>query len=133
MQSPEPTILTRWGRLTGAQWLQRRYLHELDEWLTDEALHYIYNRIPYHDHNRQEIVDLAFRDLLETDPSAAATQLLSEERQYLEWLVQHQEHRKQEEAQAEGAKTRWVHGRHRRGRKRSESRPQPTQQMALIA
>ena len=123
MQSPEPTILTRWGRLTGAQWLQRRYLHELDEWLTDEALHYIYNRIPYHDHNRQEIVDLAFRDLLETDPSAAATQLLSEERQYLEWLVQHQEHRKQEEAQAEAAKTRWVYGRHRRDKKAAKSTP----------
>jgi hypothetical protein len=124
MSSPEETtILTRWGRLTGAQWLQRRYQHKLNEWLTDEALHYIYNRIPYHDHNKQEIVDLVFLDLLETDPDVAATQLLSEERQYLEWLVQHQEHRKHEMAQAEGAKTRWVHGRHRRGKKAAKSTP----------
>ena len=131
MQSHEdPTIITRWGRLTGPQWLQQRYQHELDEWITDEALHYIYNRIPYHDDNRQEIVDLAFRELLETDPSAAASQLLSEERQYLEWLLQHQEHQKQEKAQAKGAITRWVHGRHRRGKKGAKSTP--TNQLKIL-
>jgi hypothetical protein len=41
MPSPEPTILTKWGRLTGAQWLEARYQHELAQWLTDELLEYV--------------------------------------------------------------------------------------------
>ncbi len=119
MSSPEPTILTRWGRLTGTQWLQRRYQQELAEWLTDEALHYIYTRTPYMDAYRQEIIDYPFRDLLETDPEAARLQLAEEESQYLHWLAQHLENRKQEDAQFGRAKAEWIHGRHRRARKKS--------------
>ena len=125
MSSPEPTILTRWGRLTGKQWLQRRYQHELAEWLTDEALHYIYTRTPYMDAYRQEIIDYPFRDLLETEPEAAQLQLAEEESQYLHWLVNHLENRKREEAQFGQAKAEWIHGRHRRGRKKSTSKPNP--------
>ncbi|MCE2836525.1 MAG: hypothetical protein LW834_06695 [Cyanobium sp. 49614_E6] len=125
MSSPEPTILTRWGRLTGTQWLQRRYQQELAEWLTDEALHYIYTRTPYMDAYRQEIIDYPFRDLLETDPQAAQLQLAEEENQYLCWLAQHLENRKQENTQLDQAKAEWIHSRHRRGRKKSASKPKP--------
>ena len=31
MPSPEPTINTKWGRLTGAQWQQARYREAMDE------------------------------------------------------------------------------------------------------
>jgi hypothetical protein len=44
MQSPEaaePTILTRWGRLTGAQWLQARYEEMMDEWFTADLEAYL--------------------------------------------------------------------------------------------
>lgn len=125
MNSPEPTILTRWGRLTGVQWLQARYQHELAEWLTDEALHYIYTRTPYINANKQEIIDYSFRNLLEADPEAARLQLADEETEYLQWLVQHLENRKQEEIQFDLAKAEWIHGRHRRGRKKSASKPTP--------
>ena len=125
MSGPEPTILTRWGRLTGKQWLQRRYQHELAEWLTDEALHYIYTRTPYVNAYRQEIIDYPFRDLLETDPEAAQLQLAEEESQYIHWLAQHLESRKREEAQIGQAKAEWIHGRHRRGRRKSTSKPNP--------
>lgn len=125
MSSPEPTILTRWGRLTGTQWLQRRYQHELAEWLTDEALHYIYTRTPYMDAYRQEIIDYSFRDLLEADLEAAHLQLAEEESQYLHWLANHLENRKREEAQFGQAKAEWTHGRRRRGRKKSTSKLNP--------
>lgn len=125
MSSPEPTILTRWGRLTGTQWLQRRYQHELAEWLTDEALHYIFTRTPYMDAYRQEIIDYSFRDLLETDPGAAQLQLAEEESRYLHWLAQHLENRKREEAQFGQAKAEWINGRHRRGRRKSPPKTNP--------
>jgi hypothetical protein len=41
MQSPEPTILTRWGRLTGAQWLQARYEEMMGEWFTADLEAYL--------------------------------------------------------------------------------------------
>jgi hypothetical protein len=42
MQSPEePTILTRWGRLTGAQWLQARHEEMMDEWFTADLEAYL--------------------------------------------------------------------------------------------
>jgi len=46
MQSPEPTILTRWGRLTGAQWLQARYEQIMDEWFTDDLEAYLAEHWP---------------------------------------------------------------------------------------
>ena len=42
MSSPEePTILTRWGRLTGAQWLQARHEEMMDEWFTADLEAYL--------------------------------------------------------------------------------------------
>jgi hypothetical protein len=42
MHSPEePTILTRWGRLTGAQWLQARHEKIMDEWFTADLEAYL--------------------------------------------------------------------------------------------
>jgi hypothetical protein len=42
MRNPEePTILTRWGRLTGAQWLQARYEQMMDEWFTADLEAYL--------------------------------------------------------------------------------------------
>jgi hypothetical protein len=49
MQSPEaagPTILTRWGRLTGAQWLQARYEEMMDEWFTADLEAYLAEHWP---------------------------------------------------------------------------------------
>ena len=49
MQSPEaaePTILTRWGRLTGAQWLQARHEEMMDEWFTADLEAYLAEHWP---------------------------------------------------------------------------------------
>jgi hypothetical protein len=47
MQSPEePTILTRWGRLAGAQWLQARYEEKMDEWFTADLEAYLAEHWP---------------------------------------------------------------------------------------
>ena len=41
MPSPEPTILTKWGRLTGAQWLEARQREAMDAWWTADVLEYV--------------------------------------------------------------------------------------------
>lgn len=43
---PEPTILTKWGRLTGAQWLEARYREAMDEWWTADLLEYVAENWP---------------------------------------------------------------------------------------
>ena len=147
MPSPEPTILTKWGRLTGAQWLEARYQHELAQWLTDEALHYIFTRTPYHriEYNhrgqevRVEIIDYEFRYLLEDDPEAARAQLLEERTAFYADLEVRRTKRKQEESSLDDAKSDYVKrrvraGSHRRARPRSGSKPQSTTptQLAIL-
>jgi hypothetical protein len=46
MPSPEPTILTKWGRLTGAQWLEARQREAMDAWWTNELLEYVAENWP---------------------------------------------------------------------------------------
>jgi hypothetical protein len=41
MSSPEPTILTKWGRLTGAQWLEARHREAMENWWTPEVEAYV--------------------------------------------------------------------------------------------
>ena len=139
MSSHEPTIATKWGRLTGAQWHEARYQHELAEWLTDEALHYIFTRTPYHriEYNqhgkeiREEIIDFEFRCLLEDDPDAAHAQLLEEKAAFYADLKVRLARRNQEESALDSAKSEYVKrgaraGRHRRARPGSGSRSRST-------
>jgi len=46
MPSPEPTILTKWGRLTGAQWQEARHREAMDAWWTPELLEYVAENWP---------------------------------------------------------------------------------------
>jgi hypothetical protein len=46
MPSPEPTILTKWGRLTGAQWLEARNREAMDSWWTADVLDYVSENWP---------------------------------------------------------------------------------------
>jgi hypothetical protein len=46
MASTEPTILTKWGRLTGAQWLQARQREAMDSWWTADVLNYVSENWP---------------------------------------------------------------------------------------
>ena len=41
MPSPEPTILTKWGRLTGAQWMEARHREAMENWWTPEVEAYV--------------------------------------------------------------------------------------------
>ena len=132
MPSPEPTILTKWGRLTGAQWLEARYQHELAQWLTDEALHYIFTRTPYHriEYNqrgqevRVEIIDYEFRCLLEDNPEAAHDQLMQERAAFYADLEVRRTKRKQEESSLDDAKSDYVKRRVRADSRR-RARPSP--------
>jgi hypothetical protein len=49
MPSPEPTILTKWGRLTGAQWLEARNREAMDTWWTPEVEAYVAENWPSSD------------------------------------------------------------------------------------
>ena len=46
MSGPEPTILTKWGRLTGAQWQEARHREAMDAWWTPELLEYVAENWP---------------------------------------------------------------------------------------
>ena len=46
MPSPEATILTKWGRLTGRQWIRARHREAMDAWLTDELVEYLVENWP---------------------------------------------------------------------------------------
>jgi len=46
MSGPEPTILTKWGRLTGAQWQEARHREAMDAWWTNELLEYVAENWP---------------------------------------------------------------------------------------
>jgi hypothetical protein len=46
MSGPEPTILTKWGRLTGAQWLEARNREATDAWWTPEVEAYVAENWP---------------------------------------------------------------------------------------
>jgi hypothetical protein len=46
MPSPEPTILTKWGRLTGAQWQEARQREAMDNWWTPEVEAYVAENWP---------------------------------------------------------------------------------------
>ena len=50
MSGPEPTILTKWGRLTGAQWLEARHREAMDAWWTAELLEYVAENWPSPEH-----------------------------------------------------------------------------------
>jgi hypothetical protein len=69
------TLLTRWVRLTGSEWIHRRFTEALNDWLTPEALHHIYCRTPYDDGRGNVITDPAFAYLLRDNPAAAFQQL----------------------------------------------------------
>jgi hypothetical protein len=46
MSSTEPTILTKWGRLTGAQWLEARHQEAMDAWWTPAVERYVNDHWP---------------------------------------------------------------------------------------
>lgn len=123
MTRPEPTLLTKWGRLTSQQYQRRRAQVELEEWLTDEALHYLFTRTPYRDADNQ-IVDHHFRYLLQQDPDAAQAQLQREERDYYAWLAEHDRHRHRETVDQAAACAAYVRSSIQAGRARpSRGRP----------
>jgi hypothetical protein len=49
MPSPEPTILTKWGRLTGAQWQEAKRREIMDAWWTHDLLEYVAEHWPTHE------------------------------------------------------------------------------------
>jgi hypothetical protein len=46
MTNSELTILTKWGRLTGAQWLEARHQEAMDEWWTPHVEQYVNHHWP---------------------------------------------------------------------------------------
>jgi hypothetical protein len=46
MPSPEPTLQTKWGRLTGAQWLEARHREAMEAWWTPEVEAYVVENCP---------------------------------------------------------------------------------------
>lgn len=78
MAENEPTLLTKYGRVTGREWIRRRFYAEFDSWLTTSKLHYIFTRTPAVDVYNTEILDPQFEDLARYQPAAALNQVITE-------------------------------------------------------
>ena len=78
MSKPCRTLRTKHGRLTGQQLIRARFYETLDDWLTPQALHYIFTRTPAVDHNNRPIHDPEFENLVRWHPQAARNQLIGE-------------------------------------------------------
>jgi hypothetical protein len=78
MPNPSRTLSTKHGQLTGAQLIRARFYETFDEWLTPQALHYIFTRTPAVDHNDKAIHDPEFENLVRWHPQAARNQLIGE-------------------------------------------------------
>lgn len=78
MPKPCRTLRTKHGRLTGQQLIRARFYQTLDDWLTPQALHYIFTRTPALDHNDKPIHDSDFEDLVRWHPDNARNQLIGE-------------------------------------------------------
>ena len=78
MAENEPTLLTKYGRVTGRELIRRRFHAELDTWLTALKLHYIFTRTPAVDANNIEIFHPEFEDLARYQPAAALNHVIGE-------------------------------------------------------
>lgn len=74
----ESTLPTKFGRVTGRDWIRRRFYAQFNDWLIPQALHYIFTRTPALDHNDKPIHDSDFEDLVWWQPDSARNQLISE-------------------------------------------------------
>lgn len=75
---PEPLLNTKYGRVTGREWIRRRFYAEFDDWLTPSALHYIFTRTPAVDANGIPITDADFEHIARYNQPAAENQLITE-------------------------------------------------------
>lgn len=75
---PSRTLSTKHGQLTGTQLIRARFYETFDQWLTPQALHYIFTRTPAVDHNDKPIHDPEFENLVRWHPQSARTQLTAE-------------------------------------------------------
>lgn len=78
MPNPSRTLSTKHGQLTGQQLIRARFYETFDEWLTPQALHYIFTRTPAVDHNDKPIHDPEFENLVRWHPQSAQNQLIGE-------------------------------------------------------
>ena len=86
--SHDPTILTKFGRITSQEWLRRKQDEELDRCMGLEQMHYVLCRIPFADSNGHQIIDYEFRHLLNADPDAALKQLEQEFIADRQWVTE---------------------------------------------
>lgn len=78
ISKPSRTLRTKHGRLTGQQLIRARFHETLDDWLTPQALHYIFTRTPAVDHYDRPIYDPEFENLVRWHPQSARNQLIGE-------------------------------------------------------
>ena len=98
MEPAERRFRTKWGMLTGSEWIEARYREQLNKWLTPEALHYIYTWTPFCDANGEQVHDLEFLRLLHQDKDEAWAQLRREEVAFRLELAQMRRRRQEQEA-----------------------------------
>ena len=86
--NPSRTLSTKHGQLTGAQLIRARFYETFDEWLTPQALHYIFTRTPAVDHNDKPIYDPEFENLVRWHPQSAHNQLIGEANAFFAALLE---------------------------------------------
>ena len=87
------TILTKYGRITGQQWIRQRFYEQFDDWLTPQALHYIFTRTPAAAEDGTPIVHPSFERLVFVNPAAANNHLIGEANAFFDELPQRDQRR----------------------------------------
>lgn len=109
----------------GNDLMRRRFMAQLDDWLTPEALHAIYTRRPADDQD-----DPAFAELLCVCPDAADLQLLVEEAAFFWDLQQRDRDRAAQAAREQQHLAAFIADSHRHGRpgrrRKPSAPPRPT-------
>lgn len=130
----DPTINTKWGRITSQEWFRLRSKEQLDKWFGPVEMHYILTRTPYHEPDGKEIIDHAFIALLQRDPVAAHQQLLHEEIAFDNDLAIRRRRRKEAEQQEQAQRQEAIAelAASRRRQRKASNTSSPTQHPAQL-
>jgi hypothetical protein len=99
----EPTILTKYGRITGQQWIRRRFYEQFNDWLTPQALHYIFTRTPATTEAGTPIVHASVERLCLINPEAAENHLIGEANAFFDELPARDQRRRRRAEQKAAA------------------------------
>jgi hypothetical protein len=83
---PDRRFRSKYGQVTGPEYSRLRFQEQLEDWLSLEALHYVFTRTPAVSEQGKPIKHSDFEYLVQVAPDAAANQLIDEAAAFFQGL-----------------------------------------------